>query len=107
MEKMYINFFMLQQFSFLLSKETNQTVYAFHLRLCHLLEGPKRPIRTEGTVPKFQGKIPYRGVSSNLDNYGAPGGAPYPSGTQSQNDVIMTSMRPDDIMCLQGRAYPS
>ena len=54
MKKCTIKHVTLQQFSFLLKicvKKLYQTVNVFHLRLCRLLKEPKRPIRTEGTVP--------------------------------------------------------
>ena len=44
----------------------------FFLRLCRLLEGLRRPIRTEGTVPEFLGKTPYRDASGNLEHNGVP-----------------------------------
>ena len=69
------NNFTLPQFALLLEiciKRSDQTVYDFHLRLCRLLEGPKRPIKTESIL----GKTPYRGASSNLEHNGAPGSAP-------------------------------
>ena len=50
MEKIHINFFSLQQFSFLLKifvKRLDQTVNVFHSRFCRLLKVPKRPIITE------------------------------------------------------------
>ena len=78
-EKIHINFFSLQQFSFLLKifvKRLVQTVNVFHSRFCRLLKEPKRPIITEGTVPVFLGKTPYRGTSSNWEHSGAPGNAP-------------------------------
>ena len=78
-EKKHINFFSLQQFSFLLNifvKRLDQTVNVFHLRFCRLLKEPKRPIITEGTVPEFVGKTPYRRASSNWEHIGAPGNAP-------------------------------
>ena len=73
-EKIHINFFSLQQFSFLLKifvKRLDQTVNVFHSRFCRLLKEPKRPIITE-----FLGKTPYRGTSSNWEHSGAPGNAP-------------------------------
>ena len=81
MEKIHINLFSLQQFSFLLKifvKRLDQTVkfYVFHSRFCRLLKEPKRPIITEGTVPEFLGKTPYRGTSSNWEHSGAPGNTP-------------------------------
>ena len=51
MKKCTIKYVTLQQFSFVLKicvKRLHQTVNVFHLRLCRLLEEPKRP---EGTVP--------------------------------------------------------
>ena len=63
--------FTLPQFALLLEicvKISDQTVYVFHLRLCRLLECPKRPIQTESIL----GKPPYRGASSNLEHNGAP-----------------------------------
>ena len=56
MEKIHINFFSLQQFSFLLKifvKRLDQTVNVFHSRFCHLLKEPKRPIITEGLCLSF------------------------------------------------------
>ena len=67
--------FTLQQLAFLLKicvKRSDQTVHVFHLRLCRLLEGPKRPIKTE----RILGNIPYRGASSNWKYNGAPGTTP-------------------------------
>ena len=78
-EKIHINFFSLQQFSFLLKifvKRLDQTVNVFHSRFCRLLKEQKRPIITEGTVPEFLGKTPYRGTSSNWEHSGASGNAP-------------------------------
>ena len=78
-EKIHITFFSLQQFSFLLkivAKRLDQIVNVFHSRFCRLLKEPKRPIITEGTVPEFLGKTPYRGTSSNWEHSGASGNAP-------------------------------
>ena len=75
-EKIHINLFSLQQFSFLLKifvKRLDQTVNVFHLRFCRLLKEPKRPIITAGTVPEFLGKTPYRGMSSNWELAAHPG----------------------------------
>ena len=77
-EKIHINFFSLQQFSFLFAffrKKIDQTVNVFHSRFCRLLKEPKRPVITEGTVPELLGKTPYRGASRNLEHSGAPGNA--------------------------------
>ena len=77
-EKIHINFFSLQQFSFLLKifvKRFDQTVNVFHSRFCRLLKEPKRPIITEGTVPEFLCITPYRGTSNNWEHSGAPGNA--------------------------------
>ena len=60
-EKMHINFFSLQQFSFLLKifvKRLDQTVNVLHSRFCRLLKEPKRPIITEGTMLSFWVKPP-------------------------------------------------
>ena len=73
-EKIHINFFSLQQFSFLL-KIFVKRVNVFHSRFCRLLKEPKRPIITEGTVPEFLGKTPYRGMSSKWEHSGAHGNA--------------------------------
>ena len=73
--KCTFNNFTLLQFALLLEicvKRSYQTVHVFHLRLCRLLEGPKRPIKTESIM----GKIPYRGASSNLEHNSTPGRAP-------------------------------
>ena len=78
-EKMHINFFSLQQFSFLFEnfrKQIDQTVNVFVSIFCRLLKEPKRPVITEGTVSEFLGKTPYRGASSNWEHSGAPGNAP-------------------------------
>ena len=75
MENCTFHNFTLQQFAFLLKfcvKRSDQTVQVFHLRFCRLLEGPKRPIKTE----RIPGKTTYRGASSNLEHNGAPGSAP-------------------------------
>ena len=48
-EKIHINFFSLQQFSFLFEdfrKKIDQTVNVFHLRFRRLLKEPKRPVIT-------------------------------------------------------------
>ena len=58
------------------AKRSDQTVKVFHLRLCRLLEGPKRPISAEGTVNEFLGKTHYRDASSNLKHNGALRSAP-------------------------------
>ena len=60
-EKIHINLFSLQQFSFLLKnfvKRLDQTLNFFYSRFCRLLKEPKRLIITEGTVPEFQGNPP-------------------------------------------------
>ena len=78
-EKILINFFSVQQFSFLFEdfrKKIDQTVNVFHSRFCCLLKEPKRPVITEGTVPELLDKTPYRGASSNWEHSGAPGNAP-------------------------------
>ena len=71
---MFYNF-TLQQFAFLLKiciTRSDQTVKVFHLRFCRLLEGPKRPIKTE----RIPSKTPYRGASSNLEHNDVPKSAP-------------------------------
>ena len=57
-------------------KRLDQTVHVFHSRFCRLLKEPKRPIITEGTMPEFLGKTPYRGASSKWEYSGAPGNEP-------------------------------
>ena len=42
----------------LLKEWIKRSVNIFHLRLCRLLEGPKRPIRTLGIEPEIQSKTP-------------------------------------------------
>ena len=64
-------YFTLLQFSFLLKEWIKRSVNIFYLRLCHLLEGPKRLIRTEGIEPEIQSKTLYRGEASNLEHNGA------------------------------------
>ena len=76
-EKIHINFFSLQQFSFLLKIFVQRLdLNVFHSRFCRLLKEPKRPIITEGTVPEFLGKTPYCGTASNWEHSGEPGNAP-------------------------------
>ena len=78
-EKIHITFSRYNSSHFLLkifAKRLDQTVNVFHSRFCRQLKEPKRPIITEGTVPEFLGKTPYRGASSNWEHSSAPGNAP-------------------------------